>query len=114
MTGPRVTCGLILCFAALATTGCLTIKAPEEVSVTTSRDYRGEDSAYADRRMPQTRSHDECRDALHQSYEEISALQRQIAWRDRQIRKLQDDVREAKKDRDKYKDRYEGAKRSRD
>lgn len=84
--------------------GCINVKAPERVVVNRNERHQSEDAAAADRNMPETHSHEEARAALRREYERNAALERQLADRDREIRKLKEDLRDAKKEHDRNKD----------
>lgn len=84
--------------------GCINLQAPEKVVVNRNERHQSEDAATADRNMPETHSHEEARAALRREYERNAALERELASRDREIRKLKEDLRDAKKERDRNRD----------
>lgn len=100
--------------ALLLLAGCFSFKAPEKIEIDSGDRHREQDAAEANRKMPETRTLDDCHVELRRAYERQAALERELASRDREIRRLKDDVHEAKKDRDAYKDKLKAAQRQRD
>ncbi|MFQ5424483.1 MAG: hypothetical protein ACE5F9_10945 [Phycisphaerae bacterium] len=84
---------------ALAATGCVNVKAPDEISI--GGGHRN--SLDADK-VPVTASHKQARRELIKAYEEIRALQSRV-------RKLEDDRSRYKHERDEYKHKYKQEKK---
>lgn len=85
--------------AGIGLTGCVNVKAPDEVNIGSSRGRQPIDTT----RLPATRSHEEARQRLAEAYERIDYLE------DR-VRDLEDDKRELKDDREEYKRKYKRLK----
>lgn len=91
--------GLALLLPWLGGTGCVSLKAPEEINVNQSPGHARIDTSH----IPPTRSHEEARQRLAEAYERINYLEAKV-------RELRHDKDELKRERDQYEDRYEHLK----
>jgi uncharacterized protein len=85
---PRVAGTVALVAAGLLGTGCISVKAPERISINSSRPQPVDS-----RRVPSTRSHEEARAELNKAYQNIQYLEERN-------RKLERDAQEYKRERD--------------
>jgi predicted RNase H-like nuclease (RuvC/YqgF family) len=63
---------LSLLVASLAGAGCVSVKTPEKIEIGTSAPEPVDSS-----RLPQTASHEECRQELYKAYQNIQYLERE-------------------------------------
>jgi hypothetical protein len=91
--------GLMIALGSIATTGCVEVKAPEEIHVNQSPGRAPLDTS----RIPPTQSHEEARQRLAEAYQRIQYLEAKV-------RDLDRDKQELKRERDEYEDRYDQMK----
>ncbi len=84
---------------ALAVTGCVNVKAPDEINI-----GGGHRKSFDAGKVPITASHKQARRELIRAYEEIRALQSRV-------RKLEDDRSRYKRERDEYRHKYKREKK---
>ena len=82
--------------SALISTGCVNLKAPDNVHIANRHEPRRVDSS----RAPSTRNHEDARQKLAEAYERNRYLEDKV-------RRLEEDKRELKDELDELKDKYD-------
>jgi len=93
----------VILVAGISLTGCINVKAPEEINVGSSPGRQPIDTS----RLPRTQSHEEARQKLAEAYQRIDYLEDKV-------RDLDKDKRELKDERDDYKRKYKREKKRHD
>ena len=83
---------LFVAMAFIALSGCLTVRAPEEIHIGSGNRARPAEQ------IPATNNHEEARYELQVAYGEIRSLRRKVSHLEEDVRDLKEDLREAEDD----------------
>lgn len=90
---------VLVCVGIVASVGCVSLEAPEQINVNQSPGRAPIDTS----RVPPTRSHEEARHRLAEAYQRIDYLEAKV-------RDLDHDKEKLKRELDEYEDRYDRLK----
>ncbi len=100
----KLNAGIFLFAVCVFLPGCLSVKAPDEINIGSSRPGR---RPIDTRRVPPTRTHEEARQKLAQAYDRIHYLEGEVRSLKKDLDDLEDDLEDMEEERDEWEEKYD-------